>query len=101
VKDFGFLGQRGRNKMIIASAIKFKKRDSEYPIILTGLRHSDIREELFKLYPKNQENIIEGFLTDDDRFLDRYDAKKEAIECDQLFEDTFCQALYSEDIWPE
>lgn len=43
----------------------------------------------------------QGFLTHDDRFLDRYDAMQHAIACGQLppGADAKCKELYSEDLW--
>ena len=43
----------------------------------------------------------QGFLTNDDRFLDRYDAMQHAIACGQLPPDADkeCKELYSEDLW--
>ena len=43
----------------------------------------------------------QGFLTNDDRFLDRYDAMQHAIACGQLppGADKECKELYSEDLW--
>ena len=46
-------------------------------------------------------NVIEGFVTDTGNFVDRYEAKKIAIEANQLIvpeEDTY-PALFSEDVW--
>lgn len=90
--------------MIIASAIKFYIReDSEYPIIWTGHRHSDIFEDMYYhgiQYVKP--TAIQGFITDDNRFLDRFEAREHAISCGQLYpEETPFDALYSEDLWPE
>lgn len=89
--------------MIISSAIKFYlKNDLKYPIIMTGFRHPDILEKMFKLrlnYDKS--TMVQGFLDDKNQFLDRYEAKKEAIKHNQLIEETNMLELFSEDIWPE
>lgn len=88
--------------MIAYSAIMFHLPDNPYPIIMTGKRHADILEEMFKRHmPYIKETAIQGFVTDGGSFLDRYDAKIEARRCGQLVEDTDDRALYSEDIWPE
>lgn len=43
----------------------------------------------------------QGFLTQDDTFLNRYDAMDEAIRCGQLPSSAKneCAELYSEDLW--
>lgn len=89
--------------MIICSAIKFyQKDDEEYPVIMTAKRHADVFEKMFNLGIKyHKDSAIQGFLTDDNHFLDRYEAKHEARRCGQLVVDTGDRALYSEDIWPE
>ena len=43
----------------------------------------------------------QGFLTNDNRFVDRYEAKKIAVTANQLIvpeKDTYAE-LYSEDVW--
>ena len=90
--------------MIVASAIKFYIRDdNRYPIIWTGHRHSEILKDMFYSgihYVKP--TAIQGFITDDNRFLDRYEAREHAIDCGQLYpEEVPFSALYSEDLWPE
>lgn len=89
--------------MIVASAIKFTPHFRDYPVIICGKRHADCLEEAFDMgYEWDKEELIQGFLTDDNRFLDRYDAKIEARKCRQLVEDNDnFRELFSEDIWPE
>lgn len=90
--------------MIIASAIKFYIReDSEYPIIWTGHRHSDIFEDMcYHGIQYMKPNSIQGFITDDNRFLDRTEAREYAINIGQLHPDDIpFNALYSEDLWPK
>lgn len=43
----------------------------------------------------------QGFLTNEDQFLNRYDAMQEAIRCGQVppGSDKLCAELYSEDLW--
>ena len=87
---------------LVTSAIKFYTIDNEYPIIMTGKRHADI------LYAMGKSNIqylksrsVQGFLTDTDRFVDRYEAKRIAIAANQLIvpeKDTYAE-LFSEDVW--
>lgn len=87
---------------LVASAIKFYTADSDYPIIMTGKRHADILYSMWKsniLYLKSR--AIQGFLTDTDRFVDRYEAKKIAVAANQLIvpeKDTYAE-LFSEDVW--
>lgn len=53
-------------------------------------------------YEWDKEELVQGFFTDDGRFLDRYDAKIEARKCRQLIEDDDnFRELFSEDIQPE
>ena len=89
--------------MIIASAIKFTPHFGKYPVIICGKRHSDCLNEAYEIgYEWDKEELVQGFLTDDNRFLDRYDAKKEARKCRQLVEDNDnFRELFSEDIWPK
>lgn len=44
---------------------------------------------------------LQGFLTHEGVFLDRYDAMQHAIACKQIPEDADkdCKELYSEDLW--
>ncbi len=93
--------------MIVASAIKFYFEDDvehKFPQILTGLRHADIFERMFTLGIKyDKESHVQGFITDDDTFFDRYMAMAYAYLEDQVGTEQFknnCQ-LYSEDLWPE
>lgn len=92
--------------MIVASAIRFfyiSDIQYKYPQIWTGHRHPDILEKMFGmrvLYDKT--TAVQGFLTDDNRFLNRYEAKEYAIKCGQLTPEEIKYAeLYSEDLWPE
>ena len=84
---------------IISAAIKFCMIDEpNYYHILTGHRHCDVFELMFNLGIKyDRETHIQGFLTDDNRFLDRYDAAHVAYENGQTKE--LCLPLFSEDMW--
>lgn len=87
--------------MIKYSAILFFD-ENNYPVIITGLRHADILEKMFKYKIKyNKDKSIQGFITDENQFLDRYEAKKEAKKYNQIIEETKLAELFSEDIWPE
>lgn len=88
--------------MIICSAVKMYPLNQDYPIIFCGKRHSDCFETAFHLHIEHDRKKDEqGFLTDDNKFLDRYDAKHEARKCHQLIKDDESRELFSEDIWPE
>lgn len=86
--------------MIIASAIKFYLKDNIYPIVMTGMEHCDIYEQMYNLGINYEgETDIQGFWTDDQQFLNRIDAKIYALKIGQLIEDTGRAELYSEDLW--
>lgn len=93
--------------MIIASAVKFfyqEDKEHKFPQIWTGLRHPDIFERMFKMGVKyDKESHVQGFLTDLNEFLDRFEATYEAIDSKQVSFPAERErvALYSEDIWPE
>ena len=87
---------------LIAAAVKFCEPESRYPQIMTATRHADV---YFKMHlhsiKYDKATAVEGFLTDDNRFVDRHEAKAIAIAANQLIvpiEKTF-PALYSEDVW--
>ena len=84
---------------IVSAAIKFCMSDEpNYYHILTGCRHCDVFELMFNLGIKyDRETHVQGFLTDDNRFLDRYDAAHVAYENGQT--DKLCLPLFSEDMW--
>ena len=90
---------------IIHSAIWFKLKDTnEYPMIFTGLLHADIYERIFKTGFKLSEiSVCEGFMTQDNRFVDRYEAYDIAREEGQIISNNYWKngGLYSEDLWPD
>lgn len=86
---------------IVAAAIKLKYEDN---IIFTGHRHGECFEKIHSSgYKFSITDVIQGFMTDDNDFLDRIEAKKYAIKIGQLISGTeeFPDAneLYSEDLW--
>lgn len=89
--------------MITYSAIMFESPNfASRMVIMIDKRHVDIFKAMFDQHiTYNKETMVQGFMTDDFRFLDRYDAKIEARKCGQLIKDTEDRALYSDDIWPE
>ena len=86
-------------KKIVAAAILFKLTDNEI-CLMTDRRHSDIFRKAYQLHLEYKASA-QGFLTNDNQFVDRYEAKKIAVAADQLIvpeEDTYAE-LYSEDLW--
>ena len=97
---------------IVSAAIKFKPRDHEYFQIMCGRRHCDVLEMMYQLRLEyDRATAVQGFLTDEDQFLDRYDAAQMAYASGQLLSSTElwqkmyndkslnAYALYSEDLW--
>ena len=97
---------------IVASAIKFKPKGSNYFQIMCGKRHCEIFEMMYKLGIEYEKvSSVQGFLTDEDQFIDRYDAAHMAFHSGQLSsstelwqkmkqtENVYVHALYSEDLW--
>ena len=67
-------------------------------------RHADafyIVSQFFDPDEIDRRKTQQGFLTQDDTFLDRYAAMDEAIKCGQLPPEAkeACAELYSEDLW--
>lgn len=86
---------------IVAAAIKFHLVDSDSFIVLTGFRHSDIFEQAQRLKINyDRWMIAQGFLTDENTFVDRQEAREIAEKANQIVpkKDTYAQ-LYSEDLW--
>lgn len=88
---------------LVAAAIKFYPEDSEYPQIVCGKRHCDCFEWMFNHRVKYDKNTHEqGFLTNTNQFVDRYEAMNMALDWGQVSaEDGYenGQQLYSEDLW--
>lgn len=69
-------------------------------IILTGIRHCDCFEAAHKLGLRyNKDEAVQGFWTDQNRFLNRYDAMDLALATGQLSAPTNLRELFSEDLW--
>ena len=96
--------------MIVCAAIKIK--DGVNPYIICGLRHFNCLETLYRLNPELSSQaransaIIEGFITTNNEFLDRYEAYQHAVTCGQIpsqlrhdKEINHEVALYSEDLY--
>ena len=98
---------------LVSAAIKFKPRGCDYFQIMCGKRHCDVLEMMYKLGIEYEKlSATQGFLTDDDQFVDRYDAAQMAFRSGQMLKDTdiykkMCEdqehinayPLFSEDVW--
>lgn len=92
---------------MIASACVIIHTKIEYgdqTITIPCHRHADafyIISQLLDREEIDKPRTEQGFLTHDDRFLNRYDAMQEAIRCGQVppGADNLCAELYSEDLW--
>ena len=84
---------------IVSAAIKIYPIDNDnYPIILTAKRHCDIYEYLHNYHIIfDKTNCTEGFITNADQFVDRYEAAAMAYDYGQI--DKELTILYSEDLW--
>ena len=88
--------------MIVASCVKFKPYGFRYWQYCTAKRHASAYDALsmIGLSLRNAE-VVEGFMTDEDKFVNRHEATFIAKECGQISTDFNEFNLYSEDIWPE
>ena len=87
---------------LIAAAIKFYPKDSKYPQIVCGERHCDCFEWMFKHQVEYDKQTHEqGFLTNQNQFVDRYEAMYMAMDCGQIEYDENKEGkpLFSEDLW--
>ena len=86
---------------LVAAAIKFYPKDSEYPQIVCGKRHCDCFEWMFKHQVEYDKNTHEqGFLTEYNQFVDRYEAMY--LAHDQVLDPENYRPgrpLFSEDLW--
>ena len=92
---------------LVSAAIKFYMNDDAYPTIMCGKRHAYILEKMFSLGIKyDKQTAVQGFLTDTNLFVDRYNAFLIARETDQFlpeakeaYADKDIAQLFSEDVW--
>ena len=92
---------------VVSAAIKFYIVDDEYPTIMCGKRHSNVFEKMYDLHIKyDKQTAIQGFLTNENSFVDRYEAFEIARAADQLlpeakeeYKDKIATQLFSEDVW--
>lgn len=89
--------------MILASAIKFHIDKTNEEVILCGCRHGDIFRQLGLLGfepQKEYKEIVQGFITDRNKFLTREEAYTHAIACGQIKSYKYdTKELFSEDLW--
>lgn len=92
---------------LVASAIRFKPKDSDYFQIMCGKRHCNVLELMFRHQLEYDKlSAIQGFITDENRFVDRYEAFHIAREANQLlseakeaYKNKEVVSLFSEDVW--
>ena len=102
---------------IVASAIKFLPKDSEYPIIVTERRHCNCFEVIWNSkIDYDKKTCEQGFMTNRSRFVDRYEAAEIAWDANQVLKEsdtyqrmwedfakndelTKAYQLFSEDLW--
>ena len=83
---------------VVSAAIKFYIVDDEYPTIMCGKRHCNVLELMYKHgLDYHKVGAIQGFLTDDDQFVDRYDAAQMAFRSGQMLKDSDIYKKMSED----
>jgi len=71
-------------------------------LVLTGFRHCDIVSLCYNLLNKTQGKMQpskQGFLTSNERFVDRYEARQIALDAGQCNEKNVPYQLYSEDLY--
>ena len=83
--------------MIKYSAIIVFPTGEESPIIISGESHNHCYEKI-RQYDIICSGMIEGYLNEKYVFLDRYDAKYEAMKCNQIKFMSDSRALYDGDI---
>ena len=102
---------------ICASAIKFFPNDSNWPVIVMGHRHCNCLEWMYNHKVEYEKTShIQGFVTSENRFVDRYEAAQIAWRERQVLEEsdvyqkmyddyfehgelTKAYMLFSEDLW--
>ena len=91
--------------MITRAAVKFFDKRQNKEIIIPCHRHCDaflIIKDFGYKKGIDYEEIAQGFLTEKDIFLNRVDARSEAITYNQYkpcYPDENFMELYSEDLW--
>ena len=92
---------------LVSAAIKFYIKGDTYPTIMCGKRHYKVLEKMYNLHIEyDKQDVVQGFLTDNDTFVDRYEAFEIACAAGQLlpeakeeYKDKIITQLFSEDVW--
>ena len=85
---------------IVASAIKFQPKDSEYPIIVTERRHCNCFEVMWNSkIDYDKKTCEQGFMTNRGRFVDRYEAAEIAWRVRQVLEESDVYQKMYDDYW--
>lgn len=97
---------------ILCAAIWYKDKEDDkvyvhqpknisYGYVWCGRRHHNIINLRFSLLnePTRSDTSVQGFLTNQDRFVDRVEANKIAIEADQVYGNKIGDELFSEDLY--
>ena len=100
-------GEKENHMKVVSAAIKFYIKGNTYPIIMCGKRHCDVLEKMYNMHIEyDKQTAAQGFLTDNDTFVDRYEAFEIARAADQLlpeakeeYKDKIITQLFSEDVW--
>lgn len=76
-----------------------------YGLVVCGYRHCNCLEHLGNLYDRKHMvrlGCVQGFLTNNNRFVDRVEARVIAENCGQMLNNEYTShgnELYSEDVW--
>ena len=92
---------------LVSAAIKFYIKGDTYPTIMCGKRHCNVIEKMYNMHIEyDKQTAIQGFLADNDTFVDRYEAFEIACTAGQLlpeakeeYKDKIITQLFSEDVW--
>ena len=92
---------------LVSAAIKFYIKGDTYPTIMCGKRHCNVLEKMYNMHIEyDKQTAIQGFLTYNDTFVDRYEAFEIACAAGQLlpeakeeYKDKIITQLFSEDVW--
>jgi len=81
---------------------RFLPANCEKGVVICGWRHSNCTATLTALTGKNRDEIgdyTQGFITSKNRFVDRTEAAKIALENKQILHDREMNKLYTEDLY--
>ena len=92
---------------VVSAAIELYIKGDTYPTIMCGKRHCDVLEKMYNMHIEyDKQTAVQGFLTDNNTFIDRYEAFEIAHMADQLlpeakeeYKDKRITQLFSEDVW--